>query len=295
MMRRLFIITGLFFVQAVGFTQTLDSWANNVHWDGVTSWKRYLIFSAGYMGPNALPVPEISNGSIDSVTTIGITGNFHFSNGDNAQNIKLTGNYCIVKNVISVDISYIPSEWFQQNHAVKEARHVYYTAYYKKQEPGDAYLNINLQLLNKLRNHIQLALRLGYRFPTGSITGAARYTDSPGYFFDLSCAKPLSPDGHWKLLGMVGFYVWQTNLDEHFQDDAYLFGAGVEYNKNNWRWQLNSCTYLGYMRNGDKPVVLRLGAEKSIKNITGVLRFQQGLHDFKYSSVEAGAKFHLGK
>jgi hypothetical protein len=289
MMRRLFIIILLSFAQARGSAQTLN-W-----WDGITSWKRYLIFSAGYMGPNGLPVPEISNGSIDSVTAAGVTGNFHFSDGDRTQNIKLIVNYCIVKNIISVDLSYIPSEWFQTSRAIKEKRHVYYTSYYEKYEAGDVYMNVNLQLLNKLRKHIQLAFRMGYRFPTGSITGAARYTDSPGYFFDISCGKPLAPGGHWKLLAMFGFYVWQTNLDIHFQDDAYLFGAGLEYNKNNWRWQLNSCAYLGYMRNGDKPVVIRFGTEKKIKNITGIFRFQQGLHDFKYSSLEAGAKFHLGK
>ena len=94
---------------------------------------------------------------------------------------------------------------------------------------------------------------------------------------------------------MFGFYVWQTNQDRHFQDDAFLFGAGMEYNKRDWRIQLSSCAYFGYMQNGDQPLLIRLGAEKKINRSTAILRFQQGLHDFKYSTVEAGAKWRIGK
>src|SRR5882672_1911415 len=165
--------------------QTLDWWSANVKWDGVTSWKRYLIFSPGFMGPNALPVPEIGNGSIDSITTVGFAGDFHFSKGDPTQNIKLIGNYCIAKGLISAHISYIPMEWFQTSHDVKGERHVYYQAYNDNHQAGDIYMNVTLQLLNKFRKYIHLAARLGYRFPTGTLTGAARYTDSPGYYFDL--------------------------------------------------------------------------------------------------------------
>lgn len=285
------IILGAFTSNA----QTMDWWANNVGWDGVTSWKRYLIYSPAFMGPNAIPVPEMGRTSIDSVSAIGVTGNFHFRKGDPTQNIKLIGNFCIVKNIISADITYIPIEWFQTSHAVKTERKVYYMAYNEKHEGGDVYLNLNLRIFEKWKEHVQMMLRLGYRFPSGSVTGAARYTDAPGYFFDLTAAKPLSPGGPWKLLGMVGFYVWQTNQDLHFQDDAFLFGAGLEYNQKNWRFDLNSVGYLGYMSNGDKPIVVRIGAQKIMRRNTAILRLQQGLHDYKYTSIEAGIKFHLRK
>lgn len=293
--RGVYLVAMCLFFSGTLTAQTLDWWTANVGWDGVTSWKRYLIFSPGFMGPNALPVPEIGNGSIDSVSTIGMTADFHFRKGDPTQNIKLIGNYCIAKNLISADISYIPMEWFQTSHLVKQERHVYYKSYYDNHQSGDVYMNLNLQLLNKFRKYIHLAARIGYRFPTGTLTGAARYTDSPGYYFDLSCGKKLGATGALKLLGMVGFYVWQTNRDDHFQDDAYLFGLGLEYNKNSWRLQANSCAYFGYMKDGDDPIVIRIAAEKRIKNVTALLRCQKGVQDFKYTTLEAGAKFRIGK
>jgi hypothetical protein len=52
----LFIIA--FNVQA----QTFEKWANLVQWDGYSPWQNYMIYAAGFMGPNALPVPTLANG-----------------------------------------------------------------------------------------------------------------------------------------------------------------------------------------------------------------------------------------
>ena len=91
---------------------------------------------------------------------------------------------------------------------------------------------------------------------------------------------------------MLGFYSWQVESDEHNQEDAFLFGTGLEWNKNNWRIQTNIAGYLGYLNDsGDKPIVYRFKMEKKIKTISLLMGFQQGLHDFKYSSVEFGARY----
>src|SRR5436309_11324706 len=85
--------------------QSFQWWADLVKWDGVTPWQRYIKTFPKYLGPNALPVPLISNGSVDSVNAFGISGNFYFSDGDHTQNVVVYGNYCLVKNVISFDAS----------------------------------------------------------------------------------------------------------------------------------------------------------------------------------------------
>jgi hypothetical protein len=54
---------------------------------------------------------------------------------------------------------------------------------------GDIYANINFQIFNKWRKYIHLALRAGFRYPTSSSVDAARFTDAPGYHFDVSAAK----------------------------------------------------------------------------------------------------------
>ncbi|MEI9808483.1 MAG: hypothetical protein WDO16_11785 [Bacteroidota bacterium] len=273
-----------------GNAQTADWWVQTVNWNGVTHWSRYIIAAPAYLGPNALPVPRIGNGSIDSSISAGLTGNLHFSKGDNTQNVTIYANYCLVKNVISFDAAWVPYEHFTMSHAIKTNRHVFYLHYYDRHAAGDMHLNTNIQLLNKWRKDIQLALRIGYRFPTGTGLGVARTTDGPGYYFDLSFGKPFS-HSHFKWIGMAGFYAWQLISDKHRQDDAFLFGNGIEWNNKSIRWQTYIAGYLGYLKSsGDKPVVFRTAVEKKLKRNSLLFSFQQGLHDFKYSSVEMGMK-----
>jgi len=275
-------------------SQDFGWWAKLVDWDGVTPWQRYIKTNPAYLGPNALPVPFITNGSIDSVNSIGITTNFHFSKGDNTQNLAVYGNYCLVKDVISFDFYWVPYERFQMSHAIKEERHVFSHYYYENSAQGEIHLNTNIQLLRKLRDHVHLALRIGYRLPTSNGLGSARFTDAPGYYFDLSAARPFHKESRWKLIGMTGLYVWQTNLDGRRQNDAFLFGGGIEWNPSRWHIQLYGSGYLGYMDDmGDKPVLVRAGLERKGKRLNQILRFQQGISNFDYSSVEAGLRYNF--
>jgi hypothetical protein len=292
------LLTLTIFISSIVQSQTFDWWRNLVNWDGVTHWSKYIKFSPGYMGVNALPIPSLGNGSIDSVHSFGLTGNFHFSKGDNTQNPALYGNYCIAKNRVSLEAYWVPVEWFQMSHAMKEKRKVYWEDYYLKKAHGDLNLAVNFQLLSKLRDKIHLAFRIGYRYANSDGTGAARMTNAPGYFFDLSMGKKFSPQSNWKLLAMMGFYVWQTNNDRPrlYQDDAYLIGAGLEFNKNKFRMQTGVAGYFGYFEEyDDDPVVYRLNLEKKFRRNSLLLRFQQGLNDIEYTSIETGIKFNLGK
>lgn len=295
MCSRLMTIIFLFLFKLNASSQTFSWWAQVVNWDGVSHWTRYMITQPGYLGPNALPVPHISNGSIDSSFSLSATGNLHFSKGDHTQNLTLYANYCLVKNVISFDMSWVPYEHYKMSHAIKERRHVFSQFYYDHEASGEIHLNTNIQLLNKWRRYIQLALRAGYRFPTGSGFGAARYSDGPGYYFDLSFGKPFNHSAV-KWIGMLGFYSWQIESDGHNQDDAFLFGSGLEWNTRSLRLEAYAAGYAGYINNsGDKPFVFRTNIEKKLKRKSLLLGFQQGLHDFKYFSVEAGAKFLFNK
>lgn len=276
------------------YSQTFDWWKNNVNWDGVSHWSRYLIVSPKYLGPNALTVPQINNGSIDSICSLGITANAHFSNGDNTQNITLYGNYTTKNNTISVDAAFIPYERYKMSHQVKTERKTFYLNYDDKQCAGDVVANTTLHLFQNKRDKIQLALRLGVRMPSGGDLATARYADVPGYWIDMGAGIPLKNKA-WKWLGMLGFYVWQTNDDKHRQDDALLFGSGIEWNRLGLRMQVYAAGYTGYKNNGDRPTLLRLNIEKRKNRKIYIFRLQQGLQDFAYLSAEAGAKFILGR
>jgi hypothetical protein len=272
-------------------SQTLQQWAQTVNWDGVSHWSRYIIMLPAHMGPNALPVPYTGNGDIDNKSWAGTSGQFHFSNGDNSQTVLLSGNYCLVKDLVSFDISYIPAEYYQMSDTLKRQRHVYYEYYYDKKARGDVMLNTNIRLLKKWEKTIRLRLRLGFRYPSSNGFGAARFTDNMGYYFDLSAGKPLGNSG-FRLIGMAGFYCWQINREDLRQNDAFLFGAGVEWKKKDWTLQSTVSGYLGYMEHeGDKPILLRAAAEKDFRRVGLILKFQHGLQDFGYTSIELGGKY----
>jgi hypothetical protein len=295
-MRSLFAIAMMCCIASSSSAQSYTWWENTVHWDGVTPWERYITFTPGFLGPNALPVPRISNGSIDSVNTLGLSTDFYFSKGDHTQNISLYGNYCLVKGKISFDLYWVPIEFFTMSHDIKTERHVFTLHYYDRHASGDIHLNTNVQLFNDKKRNIQSALRIGYRFASSEI-GAARFTDAPGYYFDLSFAKGFHSAPALKWIVMAGGYFWQAdNIERHRQDDAFLFGSGFEWNKKNLRIQTCIAGYLGWFgKLRDKPVVYRLNIDKSFKREIVFFQFQQGLHNFNYTSLETGIKFRFGK
>jgi len=126
--------------------------------------------------------------------------------------------------------------------------------------------------------------------PSGSLSELARYTDGPGYWIDAGHAVPLK-NSNWKLLNMLGFYVWQTNDPVLRQNDAFLFGSGWEWNKNDWRLQTYATGYIGYKNDGDKPVLFRLSLEKKGEKAIYRFRFQKGIRDFEYTSLEMGLRY----
>lgn len=97
-----FLATVIAFSKTYG--QTQEEWARTVNWDGVSHWSKYIITQPGYMGPNALPVPFIGNGATDSSNYVGTSLSFHSMKGDKVKDWALFGNYCLVKDLVSIDI-----------------------------------------------------------------------------------------------------------------------------------------------------------------------------------------------
>jgi hypothetical protein len=282
------------FLQTTLFSQTRQRWEQVVNWDGVSHWSRYMITLPAFQGPNSLPVPQVGNGHIDSNSYIGVSGAFHFMEGDHTQNIVVNGHLALVKDVVGVELTWIPCERYNMSTALKEKRHVYYEFWNDKKAAGDLLLNTNFRLLKKWAPVMDLILQIGYRMPSGTDYGTARYSDGPGYHFAINMGKPLNKAKTLKLTAMAGFLVWQIESDIFKQDDAFLFGGGLEYRKKNFSLQTNVAGYLGYLeKQGDKPVVFRARAEQQLKKMKLVLGFQQGLNDFEYSSVDAGLRFNF--
>lgn len=291
-MKKLTIIP-LIFCCCLLKAQTQQQWAQLVGWDGVSYFTKYIIKNAAHMGPNALAVPFMSSGSVDTVSTIGLSGQFHFSKGDHTQNPNVYGNFNFGKNV-SLDIAWTPIEHFVMSDAIKKERRVYYEYYNVHKATGDVIVNTNINLLNKWREKVQLALRVAVRLPASGFNdlGAARFLDATCYYVDISMGKPINENLKW--INMAGLFVWQQDMDSLRQNDAFLFGSGLQWRKKGWVVEPSISGYLGYLeKTGDKPILFRFNTEKNVKQMIYLFRFQQGIKNFKYSSFELGIKRKL--
>ncbi len=269
-------------------------WENTVHWDGVTHWERYIIYTPGYLGPNALPVPHISNGSIDSINVFGVSGTYHYSKEDKTVNTTLYANYSFLKDKISFDLFWVPIEHYSMTHELKQSA-MYSLLNIMTVQPRRYSFNNECSIIQKTVLAIRIAL--GYRFPTSTGIGSARSTNGPGYWMDISFGKTFRSIPHLKWIGMIGGYFWQADNIEirHKQDDAFLIGSGLEWNKNKFRLQTYVAGYFGYFKKRDDPVVFRFNMDKTIKRNIWFFRVQQGLNDFEYSSAELGMKYIFKK
>lgn len=274
------------------------SWWNEINnWDGVTPWDQYIIKSPGFMGPNALPVPEMKTGRLSDKTSIRLFTDLHYSNGDNTQDFFSSLYLPLAGNKAGLELYGVMVEHYKMDIKTRDQRHSRdFDA--KGFSVGD--LNI-ATLITLTRDHSKLPdmiIRIAFRIPSGSNLRGARFTDAPGYHFDLLLSKKLTEN--FEITGMTGFYSWQLNYNTdrvlYHQNDAFLYGAGLIFSKK--RIKIEGCIagYAGYVNIKDSPLVLRLKSELAVGKIKGVLSLQQGVNkDFDYTTLRFGIHVPISK
>lgn len=274
----LFII--LFYTNAFGQDYT---WWNNKHqWDGHTHWTRYIIYSPGYMGPNALPVPPMNADKLEGQHAFewGTAG--FLTQGERTANLFYRGRYDIGNGLAAIEISHIAVEYYQLDSLIRDERRA--RSY---EATGFAVGDVNITtLLTILKNHASwpdMVLRINLRTASGGKLSDARHTNSPGYFFDLSMGKDLEllkeKPQTLRWYGMLGFYVWQTDYTDNRQNDALLAGSGLSISGSNYRLAAETAGYFGYRNERDSPLVVRLMYEVQHNNTKLKLMYQKGVHD----------------
>lgn len=293
---RLLMVLGIGLLPWCLLAQDHNWWANNVGWDGKTHWSRYISSAPRYLGPNALPIPQMYAGLIPAGTNFGLSLNTHVTVGDVTHNTALYVQHNIMPKVLSFELYWVPAEFFTESHAIKTERKIFYQFYNNRFASGDLFLNTYFQVLREEKNNIDVAVRLGYRFPSSTLQGAARFTDAMGYYLDGSFGKALIKGrSQLSVMGMFGIHVWQTNVDNQYQDDSILYGVGLRWTNPHWTLETAYRGYYGYIDNGDRPEALSLKGRYRFANWTVFGGCQQGFRDLLYRSAELGLMFGLGK
>src|SRR5687767_6948751 len=80
------------------------TWWEQIHgYDGHSHWSDYMTFSPAFMGPNALPVPEVRTGRVGSFLEGTIAADHYFNTGDKTTGIFTSLYIPVVKNVIAIE------------------------------------------------------------------------------------------------------------------------------------------------------------------------------------------------
>jgi len=287
MVRAIFLLF-VFSMLTVGtFAQEEDwTWWNEINgWEpGMPSWRTFLTISPGYLGPNALPVPEVKKGFLESKKQVEFAGNVYLRKGDNTQDVSGRFYYPFAGNKIAVEVYGVMFEHYSFSTEVRDERAAR-DKDGKGTTVGDLYFSTQVQLW-KDRRFPDVLLRVTMKTASGGALDAARYTDSPGYFFDLSFSERFANSNNGLVFlpfASLGFYSWQTNDDMNLQNDAWMYSAGFDLSKGKWNFSNSLAGYNGYKSQCDCPMVYNFEVKRQLKK--DALRFQltYGLRDWTYT------------
>lgn len=274
------------------------TWWNEKHnWDGVTHWTRYLIVSPSYLGPNALPVPAIKCGTILQDFTLDIGAAGHFSQGDKTTNLYTDIFIPVCENRAGLNLTWIPLEYYRMDTLTRDERRARdYDG--KGFATGDLIIGTYIQILKERARLPGILLTINLKAATGSNMEGARYADSPGYHFDLSFGKSYPVEKphlrYIRVYGMTGLYVYQTHYDKNYQNDAFLYGAGINLEWERFIIENQLGGYIGYIGDGDRPMVYRVKIRSNRDaRLNYAVLFQQGIHDFDYSTIRVSVIMRL--
>ena len=233
-MKRLLIIF-LVFTSTVQFVLAQEDWSwwNDAHgWEpGDPGWRNWLIISPAYLGPNALPVPELKKGLIDENTQIELTVSNHFLSGDPTQDISGRIYIPFAQNKIAVEMYGVLFEHYAYTQKIRDERFSR-DKNGKGYAFGDFYFSTHIQLF-KDRAFPNTMFRVILKTASGTNDDGARYADTPAYSLDFSSSKSYGQSETllFRPHAMLGFYCWQTNDELNLQNDALLYGAGADFQK----------------------------------------------------------------
>ncbi len=289
MINRIFTVL-LLFVSVVSFAQDINEdygWWNKLHdWhEGDPGWRNWMIISPGYLGPNALPVPEVKRGFLNPKTEFEVTAGSHFMKGDPTQDISSRFYFPFAKNKIAVEVYGVILEHFAFSEEIRDSRFARIRDG-KGFAFGDLYFSTLIQI-SKDRKFPNTLLRMATKTASGNQLEGARNTDSPGYFFDLSFSKDFGnkDEGLIRPFGLIGFYSWQTNDELNLQNDALLYGLGADYVKNNLLLSASWSGYSGYKNEHDQPMQFNFELRKDWDKKAFRIQYLHGLRDWKYKTI----------
>lgn len=255
-----------------------------------------LITSPAFLGPNALPVPLLHKAIIPDRFYWSGEYEFYSGPGDKTHDFNIHIIVPAAQGRIGLEFKYVPFEIFAMDSAVSHKRRTSSGEAVEGHSFGDVYFGTVIQLVKDHAYLPDLSVAMSCRTASGTQRENARYIDTPGYYLDASFGdtygRNLGFFRHVRWYAEVGFYCWQTYLNNYPQNDALLYGCGIDFDFKDFFINQSLRGYSGYMKNGDQPLVYRVDLGYKIGEAALVAGYEKGLMDYPFQSIRAG--FQIG-
>jgi len=261
-------------------------------------------YSTAWFGPNANPVPEFTDASIPSKTTISLMGDYYFGHGDHTENGYAKIEFPLISERVSFKIWSTILEHYQVTNEVSAERNMLGNTSGKAN--GDIYFQTRIRVLKEKKNSPSIILNTTLKTASGTNHIQRRYFDTPGYYFDAEIGKSFFTKSSFiseiRLVADGGFMCWETER-QSTQDDAPMYGGKIILGNEKWKLENTLSGYWGWMHTnagygsnyGDAPMVYAAKITKINKNINYFAQYQYGITDFPYQQFRVGVSFTMDK
>ena len=246
-----------------------------------------------WFGPNAFPIPEITDGRVRERLTVELAGDYfkgHLAEGqDDTYDLFLRAWIPLFSDRVNLGLWMPVVEEWRCGTPVREARRILSDpALDPGMGSGDVYVSLDIQLLTETPRRPAVMIRSVLKTASANCFGYARDYDSPGYFFDATAGKGW---GRFRLSATTGFLCWQTGTGR--QNDAIQYGLGAFYDGPVVNVAAQWGGYFGWERYGDAPMSVRLRLGFDAGRFEPFIQCQQGLHDYPFTQFRFGCGYRF--
>jgi len=265
-------------------------------------------YAPAWFGPNANPVPEMTDARIPSKTTVSLMGDYYvgygeFGNGDKTTNGYIKIELPLLPERVSVKIWTSTLEYFTVSQQLSNKRGM--NGHLTGMPNGDLYVQTRISLLKERKKLPEIIINSTLKTASAKTVSTRRYFDTPGYYFDMEVGKSFYIKSKFiseiRTVENVGFMSWETTGSR--QNDAPMYGAKLIIGNEKWKLDNTLSGYWGWMHTsaqygsdyGDTPLVYTAKFSILAGYMDYFAQYLYGIKDFPYQQIRLGISFPVEK
>ena len=250
-----------------------------------------------YFGPNAFPIPDMSDGSLISDLKLELYGDGFICRmtseptDDVTLDLFAKATIPLFSDRVNLVIWMPVIEWFHSCPPVNHIRRIPDPeSHITGIDSGDAYVSTDILLIDENKRGMGVVLRAALKSASGNSYSTARVYDAPGYFFDIAAGRNIHTSKHattiLRLALSTGFLCWQTGNGR--QNDAVMYGISSSVKSGRFTGRIDFGGYVGWECMGDHPISVKTKLSWKIKDFSIDIMHQAGSQHWPFHQLRIG-------